>query len=87
VRAAAAGCLSAESVSFRLSRVIEELPETGAVLITKNGRTRAALIPVDEQTDLESIVISQNRRFWELFENSIAGGKRKGLTPLSKLQP
>jgi prevent-host-death family protein len=78
---------SLREVKNNLSRVIEELPETGAVLITKNGRTRAALIPVDEQTDLESIVISQNRRFWELFENSIASGKRKGLTPLSKLRP
>ena len=77
---------SLREVKNNLSRVIEELPETGAILITKNGRTRAALIPVDEQTDLESLVISQNRRFWEFFDRSVESGKRKGLTPLSKLR-
>jgi prevent-host-death family protein len=73
-------------VKNNLSRVIEELPETGTVLITKNGRTRAALIPVDDETDVETIVLSQNRRFWELFERSVGSGKRRGLMPLSRLR-
>ncbi len=37
---------SLREVKNNLSRGIEELSETGAGLITKNGRTRAALIPV-----------------------------------------
>jgi prevent-host-death family protein len=77
---------SLREVKNNLSRVIEELPETGAVLITKNGRTRAALIPVDENTDLETTVLAQNRRFWNLFERSFESGKRGGLTPISKLK-
>jgi prevent-host-death family protein len=77
---------SLRAVKNNLSRVIEDLPETGAVLITKNGKTRAALIPVDEETDLETIVLSQNRRFWELFESSVRSAKRRRLTPLAKLR-
>jgi len=77
---------SLREVKNNLSRVIEELPETGAVLITKNGVTRAVLIPVDEETDVETIVLSQNRRFWELFESSVRSVKRRGLMPLAKLR-
>ncbi len=77
---------SLREVKNNLSRVIEELPETGAVLITKNGKTRAALIPVDDETDVETIVLSQNRRFWELFEKSVRSADRRGLTPLARLR-
>jgi|OpeIllAssembly_1097287.scaffolds.fasta_scaffold2348785_2 prevent-host-death family protein len=77
---------SLREVKNNLSRVIEELPETGAVLITKNGKTRAVLIPVDEETDVETIVLSQNRRFWGLFEGSVRSANRKGLTPLARLR-
>ena len=77
---------SLREVKNNLSRVIEELPETGAVLITKNGKTRAVLIPVDEETDVETIVLSQNRRFWDLFEDSVRSANRKGLTPLARLR-
>jgi len=76
---------SLREVKNNLSRVIEELPKTGAVLITKNGRTRAVLLPVDENTDLESLLLSQNKRLWELIDNSIASGKRNGLTKLEDL--
>jgi prevent-host-death family protein len=76
---------SLREVKNNLSRVIEELPETGAVLITKNGQTRAVLLPVDEDTDLESLLLSQNKRIWELIDKSIASGKRKGLTKFEDL--
>ena len=76
---------SLREVKNNLSRVIEELPKTGAVLITKNGRTRAVLLPVDENTDLESLVLSQNKRLWELIDNSIAAGKRNALTKFEDL--
>jgi prevent-host-death family protein len=76
---------SLREVKNNLSRVIEELPKTGAVLITKNGRTRAVLLPVDEKTDLEAILLSQNKRLWELIDRSILSGKRKGLTRLEDL--
>jgi prevent-host-death family protein len=76
---------SLREVKNNLSRVIEELPKTGAVLITKNGRTRAVLLPVDEHTDLEAVLLSQNKRLWELIDRSILSGRKKGLTRLEEL--
>jgi len=61
---------SLREVKNNLSKVIEELPETGPVLITKNGTGRALLIPVDEETDLETLILSNSRKFWELFDRS-----------------
>ncbi len=77
---------SLREVKNNLSKVIEELPRTGAVLITKNGRTRAVLLPVDEDTDLESLLLSQSKRLWELIDGSIGSRKRKGLTRFEDLQ-
>ncbi len=76
---------SLREVKNNLSKVIEELPTTGAVLITKNGRTRAILLPVDEDTDLESLLLSQNKRLWELIDRSILSGRKKGLTRFEDL--
>ncbi len=50
------------------SSVIERLEETGPVVITKNGKSRAILLPVTESTDIESLLLSSNPRFWKLFE-------------------
>ena len=66
---------SLREVKNNLSRVIEDLPVTGPVLIARNGRTRAVLLPVDEHTDLESLVLSQSRRLWEMIDRSILSGK------------
>ena len=76
---------SLREVKNNLSRVIENLPKTGAVLITKNGRTRAVLLPADETTDLESLVLSQNKRLWELIDRSIQSGRRRGMTRFEDL--
>ena len=62
---------------------MEELEETGPILITKNGKGRAVLIAVDEKTDLESLLISGNRRFWELFDRA---AQSKRWTSLVKLK-
>ena len=61
---------SLRDVKNNLSGVIEKLPDTGPVLITKNGKGKAMLIALDEDTDLESLLLSANRRFWELFDRS-----------------
>jgi prevent-host-death family protein len=76
---------SLREVKNNLSRVIEGLRKTGPVLITKNGRTRAVLIPVGPDTDLESLLLSQNERLWQLIDRSVAGAKRRGVTPLEEL--
>ena len=64
-------------VKTRFSRYVKELPESGSVLITKNGRPCAALVPVTEDTDLEALALSQNKRFWKLIDDAIVRGKKR----------
>src|SRR5207244_7690814 len=66
---------SLSDVKNNLGKVIAKLPRTGAVRITKNGRTRAVLFPANDNTDMESLILSQDRRFWRLFDRSIESGK------------
>ena len=74
---------SLREVKNNLSRVIEELSDTGPVLITKNGKGKAVLIALDEDTDVESILLSGNRRFWELFDRAV---ESKGWTSIDKIR-
>ena len=74
---------SLREVKNNLSRVIEKLPDTGPILITKNGKGKAMLVALDEDTDLESLLLSSNRRFWKLFDQS-ADSKR--WTSLDKIR-
>lgn len=52
---------------------------------TKNGRPCAALMPVTEDTDLEALALSQNKRFWKLIDDAIARGKKEGFVDLADL--
>jgi prevent-host-death family protein len=61
---------SLREVKNNLSSVIEELTETGPVVITKHGKSKAILLPVDDETDLESLVLSASPRFWNLFDKA-----------------
>ena len=76
---------SLREVKNNLSRVIEGLRRTGPVLITRDGRTRAVLLPVGPKTDLESLLLSQSPRLWDLIDRSAERGKKKGLTALEDL--
>jgi prevent-host-death family protein len=73
---------SLREVKNNFSSVIEQLEETGPVVITKNGKSRAILLPVNESTDLESLLISSNPRFWKLFDQA---AKTKRWTNLADL--
>ena len=73
-------------VKTRFSRYIKDLSETGSVVITKNGRPCAALMPVTEDTDLEALALSQNKRFWNLIDKAIARGRQEGFVGLEDLQ-
>lgn len=55
---------------------VREQPKNGSVLITKNSRTCAALVPITDDTDLEALALSQNKRFWKLIDDAIARGKK-----------
>ena len=73
-------------VKARLNRIVGQLPEEGSVVITKNGRPCAVLMPVTEDTDLEIVALSQNRRFWTLYERATRRGERVGWTRLRDLR-
>jgi prevent-host-death family protein len=74
---------SLREVKNNLSRVIEELPDTGPVLITRNGKGKALLIALDERTDVETLLLSGNKRFWKLFDRAT---KSKRWVSLEKLR-
>lgn len=61
---------SLREVRNNFSSVIDSLGETGPVVITKNGKSRAILLPVDESTDLENLLVSTNPRFWRLLDRA-----------------
>ncbi len=63
---------------MKLSRLIRELPKTGSVVITKNGKPCAALMPVTKDTDLEVLALSQNKRFWRMFDAAYERGEKEG---------
>jgi len=53
---------SLREVKARLSKLIKDLPSERSVVITKNGRPCAVLLPVTEETDLESLLLSRPQR-------------------------
>jgi prevent-host-death family protein len=68
---------SLREVKNNFSSVIARLNETGPVVITKNGKSRAIRLPVDESTDLESLLLSA-----KLFDRA---AKSKAWTALEDL--
>jgi prevent-host-death family protein len=72
-------------VKTRFSHYIKDLSKTGSVVITKNGRPCAALVRVTEDTDLETLAVAQNKRFWKLIGNAIVRGKKTGFVDLEDL--
>ncbi|SPF40629.1 hypothetical protein SBA4_2530004 [Candidatus Sulfopaludibacter sp. SbA4] len=72
---------SLRQVKNNFSEVIEALPKTGPVVVTRNGKSAALLLPIDEDTDLESLILSNSRRFWELFDRAAQGHR----TPMEDL--
>ena len=76
---------SLREVKAKLSRIVRDLPSHRSVVITKNGRPCAVLLPVTEETDLETLLLSQCREFWELFDRAHKEGGKKGFTKLKDL--
>jgi prevent-host-death family protein len=73
---------SLREVKAKLSKIVKELPSEQSVVITKNGRPCAVLLPVTEKTDLESMLLAQRKDFWELLERAHKEGEKKGFTAL-----
>lgn len=70
---------SLREVKNNLSRVIDGLRGTGPVIITRSGKASAVLLPVDEDTDLETLLLSSNSRFWSLFDRAAESRKWRPL--------
>jgi hypothetical protein len=50
------------------------------MVITKNGPPCAVLMPITKKTDLEVLALSQNKRFWRLYDAAIEKAN-KGMEP------
>jgi prevent-host-death family protein len=74
---------SLREVKNNLSHVIEELASTGPVVITRNGKASAVLLPVESDTDLEALVLSSNKRFWAIFDRAAKTRKWTSLEEIS----
>ena len=77
---------SLREVKAKLSKIIKELPSERSVVITKNGRPCAVLFPVTEETDLESMLLTQQKGFWQMLDRAHKEGEKKGFTKLEDLQ-
>lgn len=76
---------SLREVKTKFSRIVRNLPSSHSVVITKNGRPCAVLFPVNEKTDLESLLLSQRKDFWAMFDEAHREGEKKGFLPLKDL--
>ena len=72
-------------VKAKLNELVSNLPTEGSVIITKNGRPCAVLMPITEDTDLEVVALSQNKRFWNLYDEALRRAEREGWTALEDL--
>ena len=73
---------SLREVKAKLSKIVRDLPSDRSVVITKNGRPCAVLFPVTKETDLESLLLAQNKDFWRMFDRAHKEGEKKGFTRL-----
>ena len=76
---------SLREVKANLSKIVKDLPAERSVVITKNGRPCAVLIPVTKDTDLESMLLAQRKDFWQLVDRAHKEGEKKGFTNLENL--
>ena len=73
-----------KAVKARFNRIVSELSRDGSMVITKNGKPCAVLMPITKDTDLEIVALSQNKRFWQLYDSAIERANKKGWTPLDE---
>jgi prevent-host-death family protein len=74
-----------KEVKARFNRIVSELATEGSVVITRNGRPCAVLMPITEDTDLEIVALSQNKRFWKLYDAALEKANEEGWTSLDKV--
>jgi prevent-host-death family protein len=62
--------VSIADAKARLSAYIRESEEKGPVIITRNGRPAAVLLPVLDEEDLERLLLAYNPKFRQLIEEA-----------------
>ena len=60
--------VSIADAKARLSAYIRESAEKGPVIITRNGRPAAVLVPVLDEDDLERLLLAYHPEFRQLIE-------------------
>jgi prevent-host-death family protein len=58
----------------KLSEYVDECRRQ-AVVLTKHGHPRAALVPLEDEDDLERFLLARNPRFQSLLARSAKGGR------------
>ena len=74
---------SIRDVKASLNRIVAELPQEGSVVITRNGKPCAVLMPFTSDTDLEIVALSQNKRFWAMYDRAQQRGDHEGWVELA----
>lgn len=72
-------------VKANLNRIVNQLASEGSVVITKDGRPCAVLMPITDDTDLEAVALAQSKTFWRMFDAAAAHAEQKGWTRLGDL--
>ncbi len=75
---------SIRAVKTQLNKIVSRLAKEGPLLITKNGRACAVLMPLTD-ADLEVVAFSQNSRFWRLYGRALAQAEEHRGTAQRKL--
>ncbi len=60
---------SVADVKARFSEFLRET-RSGPVIITKNGRPSAVLLPIESEAELERLILAYSPRFREIIERS-----------------
>lgn len=60
---------SVADVKARFSEFLRET-RSGPVIITKNGRPSAVLLPIESEAELERLILAYSPRFREIIEQS-----------------
>jgi prevent-host-death family protein len=76
---------SLRDVKANLSKILKNLPSERSVVITKTGRPCAVLFPVTNETDLEGLLLSKRKDFWQMLDRAHKEGEKKGFTKLEDL--
>jgi len=66
--------VSIAEIKPRLSEYVEQCRRE-AVVLTKHGHPRAALVPLEDEDDLERFLLSRNPRFLALLARSEKSGR------------